>query len=270
MNKLTSFIQNQRQNKPLLLMTHVVYGYPTIEKSLEIMQLMLDNGVEILEVQFPFSDPVADGPTITNACHHALEQNPKLTQCLQDIKKLARQYPQSRVLLMSYLNPLLQPGFTSLAQQMGEDISGIIIPDLSIDHHAMLDPLSNSGIAPIWLITPDMKADRIRKVTEQAQGMLYCVSRSGVTGQKSTDQLSTNQLSTAPKASALENMQGYLNNVRQFTSLPLAVGFGINTAEDISALKGHADVAIVGSAFLNAFNKGGLEAVARKLSELQA
>jgi tryptophan synthase alpha chain len=260
MNKLTSFIQNQRQNKTLLLMTHVVYGYPTIAKSLEIMQLMLENGVEILEVQFPFSDPVADGPTITNACHHALEQHPKLTQCLEDIKQLARQYPQSRVLLMSYLNPLLQPGFTSLAQQMGDDISGIIIPDLPIDHHAMLNPLCENGISPIWLITPDMQEERIDRVTEQAQGMLYCVSRSGVTGQQSTDS----------KDSPLENIQRYLNKIRKLTALPLAVGFGINSAADISALKGHADVAIVGSALLNAFNKGGLEAVASKLHELQA
>lgn len=259
MNTLTSFIQKQRQNKPLLMMTHVVYGYPTIEKSLEIMGVMLENGVEILEVQFPFSDPVADGPTITTACHHALEQNPTLTQCIKDIKKLAQQHPQSRMLLMSYLNPLLQPGFESLAEQMGDDIVGIIIPDLPIDHHTMLTPLTNKGISPIWLITPDMHEDRIRLVTEQARGMLYCVSRSGVTGQQATGEESTK----------MQHMQRYLKTVRQFTSLPLAVGFGINTREDIAALKGHADVAIVGSAFLNAFNNEGLHGVLKKLNELR-
>ncbi len=259
MNKLTSYIQKQRENKPLLMMTHVVYGYPNIEKSLEIMQLMLEKGVEILEVQFPFSDPVADGPTITTACHHALEHKPTLSQCLKDIKKLARQYPDSRMLLMSYLNPLLQPGFESLAKQMGDDIAGVIIPDLPIDHHDMLAPLINKGISPIWLITPDMHEDRIRLVTEQAQGMLYCVSRSGVTGQQSTGE----------EATKMQYMQGYLKTIRQSTSLPLAVGFGINTREDIAALKGHADVAIVGSAFLNAFNNEGLHGVLKKLNELQ-
>lgn len=259
MNKLTSFIQEQRQTKPLLMMTHVVYGYPSIEKSLEIMQLMLESGVEILEVQFPFSDPVADGPTITTACHHALENQPKLSQCLKDIKQLAQRYSQSRVLLMSYLNPLLQPGFASLAQQMGDNVIGIIIPDLPIDHHTMLAPLCEKEISPIWLITPDMQQERIRTVIKHAQGMLYCVSRSGVTGQQAPIQDDT-------KA---QNIQSYLSTIRKFTSLPLAVGFGINTASDIRSLKGHADVAIVGSALLNAFNKGGLESVAVKLQELQ-
>lgn len=259
MNTLTSFIQKQRQNKPLLMMTHVVYGYPNIEKSLEIMQLMLESGVEILEVQFPFSDPVADGPTITTACHHALEHKPTLTQCLNDMKKLAQQYPESRVLLMSYLNPLLQAGFESLAEQMSDNIVGIIIPDLPIDHHTMLIPLIKKGISPIWLITPDMHEKRIRLVTEHAQGMLYCVSRSGVTGQQATDETNTK----------MQHMQRYLKTVRQFTSLPLAVGFGINTAADIAALKGHADVAIVGSALLNAFNSNGLKAVSNKLEELK-
>lgn len=259
MNTLTSFIQKQRQNKPLLMMTHVVYGYPSIEKSLEIMQLMLDGGVEILEVQFPFSDPVADGPTITTACHHALKHTPTLAQCLNDMKKLAQQYPESRVLLMSYLNPLLQTGFESLAEQMGDDIVGIIIPDLPIDHHTMLTPLITKRISPIWLITPDMHENRIRLVTEHAQGMLYCVSRSGVTGQPATDE----------KNAKMQHIQRNLKTVRQFTSLPLAVGFGINTAADIAALKGHADVAIVGSALLNAFNSNGLEAVSNKLEELK-
>lgn len=260
MNKLTSFIQKNRKIKPLLLMTHVVYGYPDIKKSLEIMQLMLNNGVEILEVQFPFSDPVADGPTITTACHKALQHNPTLTQCLKDIKQLAQQHPKSRILLMSYLNPLLQPGFKSLAEQMGDDIIGIIIPDLPIDHHKMLQPLIKRGISPVWLITPDMQEDRIRLITGQAQGMLYCVSRSGVTGQQEIGEKSTKT----------QHIQHYLKTVRQFTTLPLAVGFGINTHEDIDTLKEDADVAIVGSALLNAFNHGGLDAVANKLKELQA
>ena len=129
MNDLQQFIQKTREHKSHLLMTHVVYGYPTIDKSLRLMQLMLDKGVELLEVQFPFSDPVADGPTITVACHHALAQRPELSQCIKDISALADHNPKSKVLLMSYLNPLLQIGFEPLAQQMSHALSGIIIPD---------------------------------------------------------------------------------------------------------------------------------------------
>ncbi len=253
MNNLQKFIIDERESKPHLMMTHVVYGYPTIEKSLEIMQLMLDEGVELLEVQFPFSDPVADGPTITTACHVALEQRPELTQCLKDISELAVQNANSRVLLMSYLNPLLQLGFDQLAEKMDPNLVGLIIPDLPIDHSSMVKPLLAKHIAPIWLITPDMPDERIRAVCDQATGMLYCVSRSGVTGQVSDGMM---------------DLKDHLTKVRQFTNLPLGVGFGINTADDVAVVKGHADIAIVGSAFLNAYNQNGMDGISHKLKEL--
>ena len=253
MNRLEQFIVDERVNKSHLTMTHVVYGYPTIEKSLEIMQLMLDEGVELLEVQFPFSDPVADGPTITTACHVALEQRPELSQCLKDITLLAIKNPESRVVLMSYLNPLLQVGFDQLAIEMNDNIIGLIIPDLPIDHSLMAKPLLDKGIAPIWLITPDMSDSRIKTVCDQAKGMLYCVSRSGVTGQSE---------------SGMSDLQAHLARVRQFTKLPLGVGFGIITANDVDKIKEHADIAIVGSAFLNAYNQAGHEGMKQKLWEL--
>lgn len=253
MNPLQKFIQHERESKSHLLMTHVVYGYPSIDKSLELMQMMLDKGVELLEVQFPFSDPVADGPTITMACHHALAQQPELSQCINDISALADDNPASKILLMSYLNPLLQLGFDGLAERMSASLAGIIIPDLPIDHAEMLKPLLAKNISPVWLITPDMPDERIRKVTEQATGMLYCVSRSGVTGQMS---------------SKMTGIQQHLARVRQFTNLPLGVGFGINNAEDVQSVKDHADIAIVGSAFLNAYNQSGRAGVVEKLNEL--
>lgn len=255
MNSLQQFIQHERESKSHLLMTHVVYGYPTIAKSLELMQLMLDRGVELLEVQFPFSDPVADGPTITTACHHALQQQPELSQCIEDISALADNNPSSKVLLMSYLNPLLQRGFEAVATQMKGSLSGIIIPDLPIDHAEMLSPLIANGIAPIWLITPDMPDHRIRKVAEQATGMLYCVSRSGVTGQSNAQ---------------TEGIKEYIDRVRTFTNLPLGVGFGINSASDLQNITGHADIAIIGSAFLNAFNANGEFGFIQKLEELSS
>lgn len=253
MNALEKFIVDERKTKSHLLMTHVVYGYPTIPKSLAIMQLMLDKGVELLEVQFPFSDPVADGPTITIACHVALEHKPTFNQYLEDIGGLSQRNPDSRILIMSYLNPLLQLGFDKLAPQIESTIAGLIIPDLPIDHAAMVRPLVDKDIPLIWLITPDMSEARISMVCDQATGMLYCVSRSGVTGQTDSEML---------------GIQQYLNHIRNFTTLPLGVGFGINTAKDLSNVSGHADVAIVGSAFLNAFNRNGMEGLKAKLAEL--
>ena len=251
MNSLQCFIHKELENKSLLLMTHVVYGYPSVAKSLEIMQLMLDKGVELLEVQFPFSDPVADGPVITTACHHALEQAPKLSQCLKDLGLLAANNPQSRVLLMSYLNPLLQISAESLANKM-QGIAGLIIPDLPIEQAGLMAPLSDHNIAVIWIVTPDMTEQRIQMVTSQAVGMLYCVSRSGVTG----------------KGEKVSGIQQYLERARAHTTIPLGVGFGINALSDIASMKGHADIAIVGSAFIQAFDNGGMSAVCSKLDEL--
>ena len=254
MNNLTLFIDQERKSKPILLMTHVVYAYPDRATSLSIMRCMLENGVEILEVQFPFSDPVADGPTITTACHHALLQSPTLQQCLEDMTQLANEFPNSRVLLMSYLNPLMAMGMSHLSTQLANKMPAVIIPDVSVDHADLLSPLTDAGIAPIWIVTPDMQTARLTKITEQAAGMIYCVSRKGVTGGQS----SINQTLTP-----------YLTKVRQHTQLPLAVGFGISTQHDVQALVGIADVAIVGSALLNAFNQAGMEGLVAQLKSLQ-
>ena len=117
----------------------------------------------------------------------------------------------------------------------------------------MLEPLVAKNISPIWLITPDMSDERISKVVKQATGMLYCVSRSGVTGQSDTD---------------TSGLKRYLDRVRAVTSLPLGVGFGINTASDVQAVSEHADIVIIGSAFLNAFNNQGEAGVIDKLDAL--
>lgn len=264
MHPLTTYIHQKRQSRPILLMTHVVYGYPTVNDSLEIMRTLLNQGADILEVQFPFSDPVADGPTITSACHHALENKPTMQQFLSDIEALAKEYPKQYILVMSYLNPLLQFGLDSLSITMkNKGISSIIIPDILQDNHKLLTPLSKQQIAPIWLVTPDMPDKRITQLNQHADGMLYCVSRKGVTGTKRTN--------TSGKGRAGEpanKISDYLSRVQALTDLPLAMGFGIRTKQDINYLIGHADVAIAGSVFLDAYNTGGLPAVRDTASQL--
>ncbi|NQZ30413.1 MAG: tryptophan synthase subunit alpha [Oceanospirillaceae bacterium] len=256
MTELAKFIKKERQTKSILLMTHVIYGYPSIDESLQMMKTLLDKGAAILEVQFPFSDPVADGPVITKACHVALQSKPKLKQCIADISALAKAYPNARVLLMSYLNPLVQYGFEELGSDMSGNIAGIVIPDLPIDHHKMAAPLVAAKVNPIWLIIPGMEKSRIEFVSEQAQGLIYCVSRKGVTGQGSDSQ------------SAREELQRYLGEINQFTDVPLALGFGIASAEDVKGIVGLVDVAVVGSAFLRAFQQGGMAEFAAKADEL--
>lgn len=237
-------------------MTHVIYGYPTIEDSLAWMETLLAQGVDILEVQFPFSDPVADGPTIANACYQALINKPDLSQCLKDIEPLRQAYPNSKILFMSYLNPIYRFGiqkFIHSASQAG--ITGTIIPDLPIEQaDDYRESCQQYNLIPIWLITPATPNIRIKKIVEQASDMLYCVSRSGVTGQKENALLSHSLKSH--QSVLAEYIHGIQSHIVDTNPMSLAVGFGIRTPEQVQALNGVADVAIVGSALLEAYNAG--------------
>ena len=248
MSQLADFINaKQPLTTQPLAMTHVIYGYPSIEASLEWMQTLLAMGVETLEVQFPFSDPVADGPIIVEACHKALESEPKMQQCLLDLGRLARDYPDSQILLMSYLNPVYRFGITKLVETAAQQgLTGLILPDLPIEHaNEYQAACAEHALDAIWLITPNMPKERIKYIASQANGMLYCVSRSGVTGQKSSLQSEF-------------DLAAYLAEIRQHTNVPLAVGFGIRVPQQVAGLTGLADIAIVGSALLEAYNQGGI------------
>lgn len=245
MHELNHFIRGQRQNTPILLMTHVIYGYPTIDASLSLMTALLDAGVPLLEVQFPFTDPVADGPVITDACHRALENPLSLAQCLGQLAPLAKAYPNSRILLMSYLNPLIQLDLSKLADAGHGTLSGLIIPDLPIEQAPLLKPCQTQGIAPIWILPPNCSTDRTQAILQHGEGMLYCMSRTGVTGTQS--QTRTPNLAD-------------ISALKEQTDLPLAIGFGIQGLQDITPLIGLADIAIIGSALLKRFQSEGLDA----------
>lgn len=253
MHELTQFIRKQRQNTPILLMTHVIYGYPTVDASLNLMTALLDAGVPLLEVQFPFTDPVADGPVITDACHRALENPLSLAQCLEQLAPLAKAYPNSRILLMSYLNPLIQFDLHKLADAGHGTLSGLIIPDLPIEQAPLLKPCQTQGIAPIWILPPNRSAARTQAILQHGEGMLYCMSRTGVTGTQ-------NQTRTPNLAD--------ISALKEQTDLPLAVGFGIQGIEEITPLINQADIAIIGSALLKRFQQDGLDGATHWIRDL--
>ncbi len=261
MSTLQTFIRQQRKDKPILLMTHVIYGYPSIDQSLALMRDLLSDGVELLEVQFPFTDPSADGPSILHACHQALTQRPTLARCLADIAALGRDFPASRVLLMSYLNPLYRYGLDRLPQDAAEaGIAGFIIPDLPLElADDFRETCAQARVEPIWMLTPETPAPRRRQICDAASGMLYCVSRRGVTGGDGSNRNDSQQVS-------LEN---YLATIRATTDLPLGVGFGIRTGAQVQALHGQADIAVIGSGLLDAYNLGGTEAALGLVRQLR-
>ena len=259
MSQLATFIEAKRQNKPILSMTHVVYGYPSVEESLSWMEKLMEEGVDFIEVQFPFSDPVADGPSIVAACHKALEQKLDVDTCLSQLGKLAKRFPDSRIVLMSYLNPMYRFGLDKLAQRAAEEnILGLILPDLPIEQASTYQSAcKTNNIDPVWLVTPVTPPDRLAMLASQASGFLYCVARSGVTGHSSHE--------GKAKQTSLDD---YLAQIKQHASAPMGVGFGIRERAQIEQLTGKADIAIIGSALLDAYNQGGQKAGIKLIKDL--
>lgn len=259
MSQLANYITQKRQQKPILSMTHVVYGYPTVQESLSWMTRLLEEGVDFIEVQFPFSDPVADGPSIVEACHVALEQDLDVDTFLDDMGKLSRDFPDSRIVLMSYLNPMYRYGLQKLAKRAAEiNILGLILPDLPIEASAdYIAACKENQVDPIWLVTPVTPKARLEMLASQASGFLYCVARSGVTGHSSHEAKS--------KQTAMDE---YLAHIKAHASAPMGVGFGLRERSHIEALLGKADIAILGSALLDAYNQGGQEEGIKLIKDL--
>lgn len=262
MSQLAAFIQQQRQKKPILSMTHVVYGYPSVQESLDWMARLMKEGVDFIEVQFPFSDPVADGPSIVAACHKALEQKLDVETCLSQLGKLAKGFPESRIVLMSYLNPMYRFGLDKLAKRAAEEnILGLILPDLPIEQSAIYRAACEAHqIDPVWLVTPATPKDRLAMLASQASGFLYCVARSGVTGHSvHEDKEREDKAHENEEKSKTTSLNHYLTEIKEHSTAPIGVGFGLRERAQIEQLIGKADIAILGSALLDAYNKGGQE-----------
>lgn len=257
MSQLEQFILKQKEeSNKTLAMTHVIYGYPSVQESLAWMEDLLTIGVELLEVQFPFSDPVADGETIVNACHHALANEFTMQDCLAHLAALSNAFPNSKILLMSYLNPIFKFGIRNFVEQAAQSsISGIIIPDLSVENaQEYQQACLVNKIEPIWLVTPNTPSDRLKMIAQKATGLLYCVSRSGVTG--------------GVQQNSNRDLNDYLREIKRYTTIPLAVGFGIRKKEQVDAVSEYADVAIIGSALLEKYDEDGTQKALNYVREL--
>jgi tryptophan synthase alpha chain len=235
------------------LMAHCVYGYPTIGKSLDMIRTLLNQGIDYLEIQYPFSDPVADGPSITQACHTALEHDVSFESYASTLKTIADEFPNQTIIAMTYLNPLIQQNLSAIAQQWEGSVEHLIIPDLPIEQSHLISPLTSKNIRPIWLITPGMMADRVEHLANNTHDVLYCVTRDGVTG-------------NSDKVALAEQDQRYFDDVRSVAKTPFLAGFGIKTAEDAQHYASLTNGVIVGSVLLDAYRNAdshtkGLEAL---------
>ena len=252
---LEGYIHDQLKQRDILLMTHIVMGYPSFEASLEIVAAMVDAGVDLMELQIPFSEPIADGPVILAANQRALERGATVAKCIDFARDAAARF-DIPFLFMSYYNILYRYGVARFVDMMADSrIQGSIVPDLPPEEGGdYIAAMAGRNLDPIHIYAPTTPLERMKRIADVSRGFIYCVARKGVTGAE-TD------FST--------DLEYYLARCRQATQLPLAVGFGVKSRADIDFLRGKADIAVVGSETIRLMDREGTGAVAAFIRTLR-
>lgn len=224
------------------LMTHVVAGYPTMDECEKNVLAMAETGVSFIEIQIPFSDPIADGTTIMQANEKAILNGVTPEDCFKLIERLKKKI-ETPILIMTYCNILLQYGIDKFCKKAKENkVYGLIVPDLPIDeekYEHYLALCKKYNLHAIQIISPITPKNRLQKIATIASGFVYCVSTFGTTGER-------NELNPI--------LGSYLKNVRKCIKIPLALGFGISSKEQVWAALKHADIAVIGSKMINLCN----------------
>lgn len=227
------------------MIPYLTAGYPDPETSLHLMKTLADSGADILELGIPFSDPLADGPTIQRSSFKALQEGMTVKGALELLRRF-RADQDLPVVLFSYLNPLLRYGLAEfLAAGVQAGANGLLLTDLPAGaDRGLEDQIIESDLDLIRLLAPTTPPGRIRQVAEGGSGFLYYISRTGVTG-------------------ARQELRAELGRevevVRREVDLPIAIGFGISTAAQASLVAGVAEGVVVGSALIDALDDGGVD-----------
>jgi tryptophan synthase alpha chain len=240
------FAAAQAQGRAAFLPYYPV-GYPTYEQSLDSIAAMAAADVDGFEIGIPFSDPLADGPTIQAATQVALENGITVRRCLDAVRELRGRGVGQPMLLMGYLNPLLAYGLDAIARDArAAGADGLIVPDLPPEEAALLaEACAREGLALVFFLAPTSSDARITLVSGQARGFIYVVSVVGVTG---------------ARAGLPPDLAAFIERVRARTDQPLVLGFGISQPAQARAMNGLVDGFIVGSALVRA-GGAGVEAV---------
>jgi len=234
------------------LMPYLMGGYPNVAASVECGLAAADAGADLIELGVPFSDPLADGPVIHTAGTEALRQGIHLHDVLGIASELSAQVP---VVLMVYANPVLNRGAERFADEAAQaGAAGMIVPDLPYDEAGTVRAACDAaGLALVPLVAPTTTDERVAEIGKDARGFVYTVSVSGTTGERDA---------LAPE------LADTVTRVRDASEVPVAVGFGISTADHARQVAAIADGVIVGSRIVRAAGEGGAEAVAEVVKEL--
>jgi tryptophan synthase alpha chain len=238
------FQENQKNSKETLV-GYFPAGFPTVAESIEACVAMCENGVDILEIGVPYSDPVMDGPVIQDATSLAINNGFRLSQIFDVVRGVTSRV-EAPVLVMSYWNPVLSYGVQRFASDLADSgAKGLITPDLIVDEaDEWLAASAEFNLNRVFLATPSSTQERVENIAQNSSGFVYAVSTMGITGAR--EDLDNNAKNVVGKVKA--------SSVERFT----AVGIGISTRNQVLEVNKYADGAIVGSAFIKAYQTGGI------------
>jgi len=231
------------EHKPGLV-AYLTCGDPDLATTRTVALAAIDAGADVIELGIPFSDPVADGPVIQRASERALRSGTSLSQCIALGAELRKARAKAGLIIFSYLNPVLRIGINSFAQQLAAvGIDGALITDLTMEEAGeYVETMRAHELATVFLAAPTSTDNRLKAIAGLSRGFVYAVSRTGITGE---------QQQLAADAAQL------VARVRRFSSLPIAVGFGISSAQQFQAVGEFADAAVIGSAIVTIMEKHG-------------
>ena len=237
MSQIKTTFQHLQTAGRTALIPYLTMGYPERDRALTLVPAIAEAGADLIELGIPFSDPLADGPTVQASSQKALENGMTLSLCLEQAATLRARGVAIPFVFMGYYNPIYQYGIERFAAQAAASgVDGVIIPDLPPEEaQVVLDAFERHGLDLILLLAPTSNATRIRMVAELARGFIYLVSLVGTTG---------------ARGQVAGDLPDFVDRVRAETDKPLAVGFGISTPDQAAQVAGLADGVIVGSALI--------------------
>ena len=242
LERIRDAFQSARTAGRAALMPYYTLGYPNPAASLEVISAIAAAGADLIELGVPFSDPLADGPTIQHSTQVALDQGMTVRRCLEQVADLRGRGVSQPLLLMGYANPLLAYGvqrYTADAASVGAD--GLIVPDLPLEEAGEVQAACRAaGLALVYLLSPASPPERIARAAAQTSGFLYLVSLNGVTGARSE---------------LPSGLPEFVQRAKAAARTPVAVGFGISTPEQARLVGALADGVIVGSALVDAVRR---------------
>ena len=227
-----------KKNNRKALVCFLTAGDPNTKISAEVLSLLPKSGADLIEIGIPFSDPMADGPTIQRSSLRAIKSGINLKKILEIVRGFRKSDSTTPIILMGYFNPIFQFGVKSFINKCVEvGVDGLIVVDLPIEHSdEICVPARKSGIDFINFITPTTNKERLKQILKVSSGFLYFVSIAGITGTK------------APDNKIIEEL---IKNVKQNTDLPIGVGFGIKSSSQVEEISNFSDAIVVGSAIVN-------------------